>query len=118
MFDIGFSELLLVLIIGLIVLGPERLPVVVRAVAGWLRTARSMSAAVQQQLAEELRLDDMRKDLNTGLKKAGELSTEVAKEVTEVRGKLDDVGQRTADSLHSVENPLHSHQEHKDPSQS
>ncbi len=34
MFDIGFSELLLVFVIGLIVLGPQRLPVAVKTVAG------------------------------------------------------------------------------------
>ena len=36
MFDIGFSELLLVFIIGLVVLGPQRLPVAVKTVAGWV----------------------------------------------------------------------------------
>ncbi len=39
MFDIGFSELLLIAVIGLVVLGPERLPVAVRTVAGWIRCA-------------------------------------------------------------------------------
>ncbi|MFQ9623296.1 MAG: Sec-independent protein translocase protein TatB, partial [Enterobacteriaceae bacterium] len=37
MFDIGFSELLLVFVIGLIVLGPQRLPVAVKTVASWIR---------------------------------------------------------------------------------
>ncbi|MFP3367334.1 Sec-independent protein translocase protein TatB, partial [Pseudoalteromonas sp. SIMBA_148] len=37
MFDIGFGELILVLVIGLVVLGPERLPVAVKTVAGWIR---------------------------------------------------------------------------------
>ncbi|MDU2783915.1 MAG: Sec-independent protein translocase protein TatB [Enterobacter sp.] len=43
MFDIGFSELLLVFVIGLIVLGPQRLPVAVKTVAGWVRALRSLA---------------------------------------------------------------------------
>ena len=43
MFDIGFSELLLVFIIGLVVLGPQRLPVAVKTVAGWIRALRSLA---------------------------------------------------------------------------
>ena len=47
MFDIGFSELLLVFIIGLVVLGPQRLPVAVKTVAGWIRALRSLATTVQ-----------------------------------------------------------------------
>lgn len=46
MLDIGFSELLLVMIIGLVVLGPERLPIAVKTVAGWIRAFRSLAANV------------------------------------------------------------------------
>lgn len=50
MFDIGFSELLLVFIIGLVVLGPQRLPVAVKTVAGWIRALRSLATTVQNRL--------------------------------------------------------------------
>ncbi len=49
MFDIGFSELLLVFIIGLVVLGPQRLPVAVKTVAGWIRALRSLATTVQKR---------------------------------------------------------------------
>lgn len=49
MFDIGFSELLLVFIIGLVVLGPQRLPVAVKTVAGWIRALRSLATTVQNE---------------------------------------------------------------------
>lgn len=45
MFDIGFSELVLVFVIGLVVLGPQRLPVAVRTVMGWIRALRSWQPA-------------------------------------------------------------------------
>ncbi|MEG0867437.1 MAG: Sec-independent protein translocase protein TatB, partial [Hafnia sp.] len=63
MFDIGFSELLLVMVIGLVVLGPERLPVAVRTVAGWIRALRSLAASVQNELSQELKLQELQDSL-------------------------------------------------------
>ncbi|MDX7990902.1 Sec-independent protein translocase protein TatB [Xenorhabdus littoralis] len=63
MFDIGFSELLLVMVIGLVVLGPERLPIAVKTVAGWIRVLRSLAANVQNELAQELKLQELQNSL-------------------------------------------------------
>jgi sec-independent protein translocase protein TatB len=46
MFDIGFWELSLIAIIGMIVLGPERLPVAIRTVRGWISGVRKFSDSV------------------------------------------------------------------------
>jgi len=62
-FDIGFSELLLVLVMGLFVLGPERLPVAVRTVSGWVRALRSLAASVQHELSQELKLQELQDSL-------------------------------------------------------
>lgn len=70
MFDIGFGELLLVLVIGLVVLGPERLPVAVRTVAGWIRALRSLAASVQNELTQELKLQELQESLKKA-EKAG-----------------------------------------------
>lgn len=64
MFDTGFSELLLVCIIGLVVLGPKRLPIAVKTVTGWIRTLRSMAASVQNELTQELKLQELKENLN------------------------------------------------------
>lgn len=64
MFDIGFSELLLVFVIGLIVLGPQRLPVAVKTVMGWMRALRSLASSVQNELAQELKLQELQDSLN------------------------------------------------------
>lgn len=63
MFDIGFGELLLVMVLGLIVLGPERLPVAVRTVASWVRTLRSLASTVQNELSQELKLQEFQESL-------------------------------------------------------
>jgi sec-independent protein translocase protein TatB len=63
MFDIGFWELIVVGIVGLLVLGPERLPVAIRTVSGWIRAVRSTANAVKSELAQELKLQELHSDL-------------------------------------------------------
>ena len=57
MSGIGFSELLILFMIGLIVLGPERLPRVANQLGTWLGQARRMTRVLKRQLEEELDLD-------------------------------------------------------------
>mgnify|MGYP006137326455 CR=1 FL=1 len=100
MFDIGFWELTLIAIMGLVVLGPERLPVAVRTLRSWIAGVRKFSDTVKTEVTEELRIHE----LHSNLKKAEEgglqnLSPEVAEslrslkeaaaEVTEPFKKLD-----------------------------
>lgn len=63
MFDISFGELLLVFVLGLIVLGPQRLPVAVKTVVGWIRALRSLASSVQSELAHELKLQELQDSL-------------------------------------------------------
>lgn len=63
MFDISFGELLLVFVLGLIVLGPQRLPVAVKTVVGWIRALRSLASSVQNELAHELKLQELQDSL-------------------------------------------------------
>ncbi len=66
MFDIGTDELLLVLVIGLVVLGPERLPIAVRTIAGWVRTLRALAASAKNELSQELQ-GSLKQAENAGL---------------------------------------------------
>ena len=75
MFDIGFSELLLVFIIGLVVLGPQRLPVAVKTVAGWIRALRSLATTVQNELTQELKLQEFQDSLKKVEKASDEAHT-------------------------------------------
>jgi len=54
MSGIGGSEFLLLCLIGLLVLGPERLPRVASQIGSWLGQARRMTRAMKRQLEEEL----------------------------------------------------------------
>lgn len=87
MLDIGFSELLLVMIIGLVVLGPERLPIAVKTVAGWIRALRSLVANVQHELSQELKLQELQETLRKAEEKAQlqTLSPELKQSMEELR---------------------------------
>lgn len=61
MFDIGFSELLIVAIVALIVLGPERLPMAVKTAGMWLGRIKRTVGSVQKEISEELRIEEMRR---------------------------------------------------------
>jgi sec-independent protein translocase protein TatB len=68
MFDIGFLELVIVGIIALLVLGPERLPVAARTVGKWVGRARRMTNQFTQEIDRQIELDELRAEL----KKQGE----------------------------------------------
>ncbi len=60
MFDIGFAELLIVAVVALIVLGPERLPTALRTLGLWLGRIRRSVGNIQREISEELRLEEVK----------------------------------------------------------
>jgi len=89
-FDIGFSELVLLMVVGLVVLGPKRLPVAIRTVMSWVKTIRGLAANVQNELKQELKLQE----LQDSIKKAESLnlqtlSPELSKTVEELKAQAD-----------------------------
>jgi sec-independent protein translocase protein TatB len=65
MFDVGFSELLIIAVVALVVLGPERLPKAARFAGLWVRKARAQWYAVKSELELELAQDEMKKHLQS-----------------------------------------------------
>jgi sec-independent protein translocase protein TatB len=63
-FDIGFSELLLIAIVALVVLGPERLPKAARFAGLWVRRARAQWDSVKQELERELEAEELKRSLH------------------------------------------------------
>jgi sec-independent protein translocase protein TatB len=61
MFDFGFSEILLIFLLALIVLGPEKLPRVAAQFGRWIGRARGMARQFREQLEEEVNLEEARK---------------------------------------------------------
>ena len=63
MFDIGFSELFLIAIVALVVLGPERLPKAARFAGLWVRRARAQWYSVKSELENELASEELKRTL-------------------------------------------------------
>nr|MDC2856354.1 Sec-independent protein translocase protein TatB [Ningiella sp. W23] len=59
----GMWELVVVFIVGLVVLGPERLPVAIRTVSRWVKTAKAMANSVKAEVSEELRVNELHENL-------------------------------------------------------
>jgi sec-independent protein translocase protein TatB len=64
MFDIGFSELALVCVIALIVLGPERMPQALRTLGLWFGRMRRTFVAMKTEIEREVGMDEIRQQLH------------------------------------------------------
>lgn len=78
MFDIGFFELLVVGVVALLVLGPERLPVAARTCGLWLGRVRRSLTSIQSEIREELRMEELKR--STAIQKE-----ELERELEEMR---------------------------------
>jgi sec-independent protein translocase protein TatB len=63
-FDIGFSELLIIAVLTLIVMGPERLPETVRTITLWLGRLRQFLSAARTEIEDEVGVDEIRRQLH------------------------------------------------------
>jgi len=61
MFDVGFSELLVIGLVALIVIGPERLPKVARTAGQWLGKLNRYVSQVKQDIDRDIKLEELRK---------------------------------------------------------
>ena len=64
MFDIGFPELLIVSVVALLVLGPERLPEALRTLGLWFGRMRRSFSAVKVEIEREIGMDEVRRQLH------------------------------------------------------
>lgn len=92
MFDIGFWELLVIGVIGLLVLGPERLPGAIRSTSRTIRNIRNMANGFKQEIEQQVRIQE----LHENLKKAEQqqlknLAPEVQESVDELKAAAEAV---------------------------
>ena len=92
MFDIGFSELLLIALVTLLVMGPERLPQAVRSISLRLGRLKQMLASARRDLEQEVGMDDIRQQLH---------NEQVMRELNESRDHLEESYNRAANSSES-----------------
>ena len=61
MFDVGFSEILVIGVVALVVIGPERLPTVARTIGALLGRAQRYFNEVKSEVSRELELDELKR---------------------------------------------------------
>jgi sec-independent protein translocase protein TatB len=88
MFDIGFSELLVIGVVALIVIGPEKLPRVARTVGHLLGRMQRYVADVKADINREIELEELRKMRDSMQKAAADVQTSVDAELQKTAGDL------------------------------
>jgi sec-independent protein translocase protein TatB len=88
MFDIGFSELMVIALVALIVIGPERLPRVARTVGHLVGRLQRYVADVKADINREVELDELRKMRDSVQQAATEIQTTVSTELSKAETDL------------------------------
>ncbi len=105
MFDIGFSEIVVISVIALVVVGPERLPSMVRTVFMYIRKIKAGFNAVRNEVERELDLENLKKefsgdDFNTDkLFDYDEIKDTVKGVKSDIDEELDDIYEYADDPL-------------------
>lgn len=88
----GMWELVVIFIVGLVVLGPERLPVAIRTVSKWVKTAKSLANSVKAEVSEELRIHELHENLKKAeQQELKDLSPELQNSLTELQKAAESV---------------------------
>ncbi|MCB1502925.1 MAG: twin-arginine translocase subunit TatB [Bauldia sp.] len=104
MFDIGWTELLLIAVVAIVVIGPKDLPRAMRSVGQWTTRVKRMAGDFQRQFNEAVReaeLDDVKNEV-AKLKKLdpmADLKKTIAKADTDLKGEIKKVDDSVAASL-------------------
>ena len=101
MFDIGFSELLVIGVVALIVIGPEKLPRVARTVGVLAGRLQRYVSDVKADINREIELEELRKMRDSMQQAASEFQSSVQSEVSKTEAELNqtaaDLNQTVAD---------------------
>ena len=96
MFDIGFAELLLIAVVGLLVVGPEQLPDAVRTVLAWVNRFRRSFDQIRTEVRRELHNDEIMKELKA---ESQQLKQQVRETTQSVEQEIKALGNQASDSL-------------------
>ena len=101
MFDIGFWELLLIMVLAMIVIGPEKLPGAARTAGRWVGKARRFVEGVKTEVAEEFDVTELKRMIHNQEVQLGELSQKLKNPKI-----LDDELETLTSSVYSIEDDV------------
>ncbi len=103
MFDFGFSEMLVVAVIALVVLGPERLPVVARTAGEWIGKAQRFVAQVKSDIDRETQLSELKQLKDEAQSMVDSLQKDVQAAADEMQSSVKDVADEAAEAGAEIE---------------
>ena len=105
MFDIGFAELLLIGVVGLLVVGPEQLPGAVRTVLAWVNRFRRSFDQIRTEVRRELHNDEVMQKLKADSR---QLEQQVRDTTQSVEQEIQALGKEASDLLQGASNTSNS----------
>ncbi|NJM32848.1 MAG: Sec-independent protein translocase subunit TatB [Limnobacter sp.] len=105
MFDIGFTELLLIAVVALVVIGPEKLPKVARTVGHLLGRAQRYVHDVKAEISREMEIDELRRLQADMQKAARQIESEVDEGLRNAEAPFQALASPTARSNHTEPPP-------------
>jgi sec-independent protein translocase protein TatB len=78
-FDIGFWEILLIAVVALVVVGPEKLPKLIRVTGLWVGRANASFQSIKKEISQELRAEELKQSLNQTIDLDNRISPEQKK---------------------------------------
>lgn len=100
----SFWELVVIAVVALLVLGPERLPGAIRSVSGFIRNVKQFGQQMQAELNDELRVQELHDKLKLAEEKGLlNLTTEEMQAITELRQAAADVTNPYPATVHSAQ---------------
>ena len=99
MFDVGFSEIVVIAVVALIVIGPERLPKVARTLGHLFGRMQRYVNDVKADISREMELDELRKLQATVQDAAQAIHQTVHQEITTTRSELNSIASSAAEAV-------------------
>lgn len=102
MFDISFAELLVISVVALIVIGPERLPRVARTLGFLVGRARRYVETVKSEIRNEIELDELRRIKDTVHEAAQSIEQSVKQEIQQIHTAVHPISSDSQDKISKV----------------
>ena len=105
MFDVGFSEIVVIAVVALIVIGPERLPKVARTLGHLFGRMQRYVNDVKSDISREMELDELRKLQASVQDAARAIEQTVNKEISSTESQLNSIAQSAAEAVQPAASP-------------
>lgn len=102
MFDVGLSELIVIGVVALVVIGPERLPAVARTIGTMIGRAQRYFNSVKAEVNRELQLEELRRLQQETYERVMAMETEVKTELAQMEQTIHDAGAEAQAALKSA----------------